>query len=303
VILAWDEQPQTEDVEQFLKGRELTLRNTPTSPASLTSTSSYQPPTTSQAYRNIPSSTIIQANNPARERNMAAVVKKTSATGYPYRYSPYFKAAEKLIQTQGAGAIPADMLADCKLVLTLIMAWCNYSLFKSEGSSRKGEWMTLSRVKIARELGKQDARIGECLSELARVGLINYGLAGEEFGVVSSEEFDWLAYDCKYLPRLQGSMAASWWGARSCQKKRTFFYRLLVRPEEVLPVFEPFNGNRTSCTAEQEQHGVPVSENDQISRAWNDLGRKVSPVQNELELYQNEVGTTRNDLNRMRMTS
>jgi hypothetical protein len=76
----------------------------------------------------------------------------------------YFKAAEKLIQSHAAGAIPADMLANCKLVLTLIIAWCNYSLFKSEGSSRKGEWMTLSRVKMARELGNQDAKIGECLN-------------------------------------------------------------------------------------------------------------------------------------------
>jgi hypothetical protein len=37
--------------------------------------------------------------------------------------------------------------------------------------------------------------------------------------------------------------------------------------------------------------------NDQISRAWNDLGRKVRPVQNELELHRNEVVITRNDLN------
>jgi hypothetical protein len=213
------------------------------------------------------------------------------------------------------------MLADCKLVLTLIIAWYNYLLFKSEGSSRKGGWMTLSRVKMARELGKQDQRIGECLSELARVGLINYGLGGEEFGVISSEEFDWLAYDCKYLPRLQTSMAAGWWGTRSYQKKRTLFYRLLVLPEEVLPVFEPFgNGNSAGSTNGQEQHRVLVSGNEQnkagktrpgtansgndpLSRAWNDLGRNFRPVQKELELHQNEVGTTRNDLNRQRMTS
>jgi hypothetical protein len=115
---------------------------------------------------------------------MAAAVRKTSSTRYPYRYSPYFKAAEKLIQIQATGAIPADMVADCKLVLTLIIAWCNYALFNGKGSSRKGEWMTLSRVKMARELGKQDARIGECLSELARAGLIRCGLAGEETRVI-----------------------------------------------------------------------------------------------------------------------
>jgi hypothetical protein len=320
VILAWDEQPQTEGVEQFLKGRELTLRNTPSSPAFQTSTS-YQHFPKFQAYQNLASSTVTSVNNPVRERSMAAAVRKSTATGYPYRYSPYFKSAEKLIQKQATGLIPADLLVDCKLVLTLIVAWCNYSLFNSEGSSRKGEWMTLSRVKMARELGKQDARIGECLHELARVGLISYGLAGEEFGVIGSEEFDWLAYDCKYLPRLQGSVAANWWGARSCQKKRTLFYRLLVMPEEVLPVFEPFgNGNSAGSTNGQEQHFGRVSGNDlrkaemtgsvvanggndQISRVWNDPGRKVRPVQNELELHRKDVGITRNDLNRQRMTS
>jgi hypothetical protein len=320
VILQWDEQPQSVNIEQFLKGRELTLKNTPSSPSFPTSTS-YQPPTTSQAYRDIPSSTITQANNPARERSMVAGGRKTNSTAYPYRYCPYFKAAEKLIQSRAAGAIPADMLADCKLVLTLIVAWCHYSLFNSEGSSRSGEWMTLSRVKMARELGKQDQRIGECLSELARVGLISYGLAGEEAGVISSEEFEWLAYDCKYLSNLQGSLAAGWWGGRSCQKKRTLFYRLLVMPEEVLPVFEPFDsGKSAGSSSVREQHGVAVSGNDlkeaginrlaqkssgsdQISRAWNDPGRNVRPVQNELELHRNEVGTTRNDLNRRGMTS
>jgi hypothetical protein len=113
---------------------------------------------------------------------MVAGGRKISSTGYSYKYSPYFKAAEKLVQSQATGLIPANMWADCKLILTLIVAWCNYSLFNSEGSSRKGEWMTLSRVKMARELGKQDQRIGECLSALARVGLIRYGLAGEEAG-------------------------------------------------------------------------------------------------------------------------
>jgi hypothetical protein len=247
--------------------------------------------------------------------------RKTSSTGYPYRYSLYFKAAEKLIQTQTTGLIPADMLADCKLVLTLIIAWCNYSLFNGEGSSRKGEWMTLSRVMMARELGKQDARIGECLGELARVGLIRYGLAGEEFGVISAEEFDWLAYNCKYLPRVQASLAAGWWGARSCQKKRTLFYRLLVMPQEVLPPFQPFgSGGSAGSTSGQEQHvgringndlnelGMSgplavISENDQLSQAWNDLGRNVRPVQKELELHQNDLGTTQNDLNRVGMTS
>jgi hypothetical protein len=181
--------------------------------------------------------------------------------------------------------------------------------------------MTLSRVKMARELGKQDARIGECLSELARAGLIRCGLVGEETRVISSEEFDWLAYDCKYLPKLEGNVAASWWGARSCQKKRTLFYRLLALPEEVLPPFQPFaNGSSAGSTSGQEQHGVVVSENDrngsevtgpvaanngndQISRAWNDPGRNVRLVQKELELYQKDVGSTQNDLNRMRMTS
>jgi hypothetical protein len=320
VILSWDEQPQTEDVEQFLKGRELTLRNTPSFPAFQTSTSS-EHPVTFQTYQHIASSTITQASNSARERGMAAGGRKTSSTGYPYRYSPYFKAAEQLIQTKATGVIPVDMVADCKLVLALILAWCNYSLFKSEGSSRQGEWMTLSRVKMARELGKQDQRIGECLSELARVGLIRYGLAGEEFGMISSEEFDWLAYDCKYLLRLQGSIAARWWGARSCQKKRTLFYRLLVMPEEVLPAFEPFgNGNSLGSTSGREQQVGRVSGNDQnkteitgpvvtnngndqLSRAWKDLGRNVRPVQNELELHWNGVGITRNDLNSGRMTS
>jgi hypothetical protein len=122
--------------------------------------------------------------------------------------------------------------------------------------------------------------------------------------VINSEEFDWLAYDCKYLPRLQGSMAALWWGVRSCQKKRTLFYRLLVMPEEILPVFEPFgNGNSAGSTSGQEQHSVPVSRKDQINRAWNDPGRNARPVQKELELHQKEVGSTRNDLNRVGMTS
>jgi hypothetical protein len=49
VILQWDAQPQMEDVEQFLKGSDLTLKNTPSSTAFPTSTL-YQPPTTSQAY-------------------------------------------------------------------------------------------------------------------------------------------------------------------------------------------------------------------------------------------------------------
>jgi hypothetical protein len=70
---------------------------------------------------------------------MVATSRKFSATGYPYRYSPYFKAAEKLIQTQAAGVILPGMLVDCKLVLTLIIAWCHYSLFNNEGSSRRGE--------------------------------------------------------------------------------------------------------------------------------------------------------------------
>jgi hypothetical protein len=316
VLLQWDERPQPESVEQFLKGKELTLRNTSSSHSS---TSSQHSPIF-QTYQNLASSTIPEANDLARERSMVAGGRKTSNTGKDNRYSPYFKAAERLIQSHAAGAIRADMLADCKLVLTLILAWCNYSLFNSEGSSRKGEWMTLSRVKMARELGKQDARVGECLSELARVGLINYGLAGEEAGVISAEEFDWLAYDCKYMPRLQANVAAGWWGVRSCQKKRTLFYRLLVMPDEVLPVFEPFNTSSLGSTSGREQHGVQVSGNylkeagingmvqassgnDQISRAWNDPGRNVRPVQKELELARNEVGITRNDLNRVGMTS
>jgi hypothetical protein len=310
VILAWDEQPEPEGVEQFLKGRELTLNNSVSFPGSI---SSKHP----SAFQPLTSSTVTANNNPARERSMVAATRKT---GYPYRYSPYFKVAERLIQSQTTSVISADMLADCKLVLALIIAWCNYQLFKSEGSSRQGEWMTLSRVKMARELGKQDQRIGECLNELALIGLIRYGLAGEEFGVISAEEFDWLVYDCKYLPRLQGSVAADWWGARSCQKKRTLFYRLLVKPEEILPLFDPFgSGGSAGSTSGSEQHSVLVSRNDlnrsgingpeassgndQVRRAWNDLGRNTRPIQKELELHWNEVGTTRNDLNRVGMTS
>jgi hypothetical protein len=313
VILAWDEQPQLEGVEQFLKGSSLTLNNSVSFPGSI---SSKHP----SAFQPLASSTITANNNPARERTMVAVTRKPGSTGYPYRYSPYFKVAERLIQSQMTDVIPPDMLADCKLVLALIIAWCNYPLFKSEGSSRQGEWMTLSRVKMARELGKQDARIGECLGELARVGLIQYGLAGEEFSVISCEEFDWLAYDCKYLPRLPGSVAAFWWGGRSCQKKRTLFYRLLVRPEEVLPAFEPFgSGGSAGSTSDREQHSIPVilanrnetgingpgaanGGKDQISRAWNDPGRNVRTVQKQLELHRKDVGSTRNDLNRREMT-
>jgi hypothetical protein len=318
VLLQWDEQPQTEGVAQILKGNSLTLRNTPSFPAFQIS---HQHSSTSQAYQNLTNSTVTPDNNPARERGMVVATRKPSSTGYSYWYSPYFKAAEKLIQTQASGAIPVDMLADCKLVLALVVAWCNYALFNSEGSSRKGEWMTLSRVKMARELGKQDQRIGECLSELARVRLISYGLADEESGVISAEEFDWLVYDCKYLPRLQANIPANWWGTRSCQKKRTLFYRLLVIPDEVLPAFEPFgNGNSVGSTSGREQHvgrasgndlnkaeitGPVVTNNgnDQISRAWNDPGRKVRPVQNELELHRKDVGTTWNNLNPGRMTS
>lgn len=91
VILQWDEQPRAEDVKQIIKkGRELTLRNGSSSSASSTSASLYQQPTTFQGYQNITSSTITEANNPARERGMVATGRKTNSTDYPYRYSPYF---------------------------------------------------------------------------------------------------------------------------------------------------------------------------------------------------------------------
>ncbi|MEI6044757.1 MAG: hypothetical protein WCS37_10410 [Chloroflexota bacterium] len=204
---------------------------------------------------------------------------KQGATGYKYLDSPYYLTAKSLIADHAEIQIDPALLVGSTLVLSLILAWCNFPLFR-EGNGREGRWMTLGFDKCCRELKMRSANVKACLTELQRAGLVLPGRVAT--GIISQEDWLRLRNDVAELGQHLGGGSKGFWHSRNMQQS-TNIYLLKVFPTEILPEFNPFRqadgagkhhvgtsqAPETPCThvvggetgeGETRKHHVPTSE-------------------------------------------
>ncbi|NWJ94555.1 MAG: hypothetical protein HXX20_02135 [Chloroflexi bacterium] len=193
--------------------------------------------------------------------------KKQCGTGYDYTTSPYFAEATRLIAEHAI----REVSFQGKLVLSVILAWCSFPLFKEMGG-RRGEWMTLSAVRLAKEAHMHVSRLKECVADLQGAGLISVasqlmpfeerGKSGDDqskpasvssdsvpaeslekdmdkldFRVISKEEFDRLKFGTADLAKLGEN---HFFKGRFAQDKN-WIYRLKYKLGDSIPIFNPFN--------------------------------------------------------------
>lgn len=160
------------------------------------------------------------------------------STGFDYVNSVYFIEATRLIEKYANPFIEEELLFGCKRVLSLIIAWCHFTLF-SEWSNRRGCWMILATAHCARELKMRIASFKDCVAQLEETGLIVTGQAGAD--ILTRPAFEQLQYDCSRVGKDLGKEAATFWSRHSVQSK-TIVYGLPKRLEldATLPAFNPF---------------------------------------------------------------
>jgi hypothetical protein len=160
------------------------------------------------------------------------------STGFDYINSEYFAEACRLIETYAKQPIQDYLLFGCKHVLSLIIAWCHFPLFKEVGN-RQGRWMILGTAHCARELRMRVANFKDCIEQLEIAGLIITGQAGSD--IIERQTFEQLRYDCSNVSKIFGEDASKYWSRQSVQTK-TLVYRVAkeIELDTVLPLFNPF---------------------------------------------------------------
>lgn len=175
--------------------------------------------------------------------------KNTAArTGFNYQTSRYFEEAGRLIEP----AVKLENEADCRLVLSFIIAWSRFPLFENlpvNGAS----WMALSFARGACELKMRASKFKACLDELEKAGLLR--LAGLSDGFLSASNLTELQTRRSGLT----GEAADCWNAHFFQKHTTL-YILLVTLSATLPTFNPFGETLTS-TGMASKFGLDTSTN------------------------------------------
>lgn len=174
------------------------------------------------------------------------VIGKTFfSTGYDYVNSVYFKEACRIIATHATQPLNSKLEFGCKLTLSLIIAWCQSSLFK-QINNRQGRWMILATQHCTRELHIRTDTFKHYLNELEKAGLLVIENAGDG-QLLTRQEFEQLKMDCSKIELLMGTQATHFWNKRTLQSK-TAIYCLTPAIELAvdLPLFRPFSDAKLS---------------------------------------------------------
>jgi len=131
----------------------------------------------------------------------------------PARYYdlPHYSIAEGLVE---GSSVHLDLRPGCTLVLTLILAWLQFPLFKRRG------WLLFGTDRMRRELSLRNDRLLSYIKELQRAGLLQAQAAC--FGGLEPSEMQSLKLDCARLDPDQGG---NFWQPR-CIQSRATVYRL-----------------------------------------------------------------------------
>lgn len=170
----------------------------------------------------------VPLSKPTRE---AAVKPVSDRTGFDYQASAYYAAAGRLLEDFSGVHNSVESLAERRLVLSFIIAWSRFSLFRDLPLDGK-EWMAFSFSRAASELKMRASRFKTCLDDLEAAGLLRPVIFSE--GLL---DFSTLAELQRRRAGLSGE-AATLFNAHFLQKN-TRLYLLPVALKTALPDFIP----------------------------------------------------------------
>lgn len=204
------------------------VRNTPAKPASSLANAPVMSVKEFQSY----SRSLQPAHIPTKPAKTLSPKALSGRTGFDYGASAYYEEAGRLLEQAASIHILDGIYAECRLVLSFIIAWTRFSLFADlpvDGMS----WMAYSFSKAACELKMRASTFKTCLDALQAAGLLKPVNLSE--GLVN---YATLAELQRRRASLSGE-AAALFNAHFFQKNTTL-YLLPVALSTDLPEFKPF---------------------------------------------------------------